>query len=82
MRGFMWQYQEVQLHVLPCPGPPNLGVRVQMLDWMRITITYLVSHIIFLVSDKGDQLCHAVIKSHVPKPMMANKYSNTFQMQK
>ena len=31
-------------------------------------------------SQKGDQLCHAVIKPRLIKPMKASKYSNTYQM--
>ena len=31
-------------------------------------------------SEKGDQLCHAVIKPRLIKPMKASKYSNTYQM--
>lgn len=36
------------------------------------------SHII--PSAKGDQLCHAVIKPRLIKPMKAMQYSNTYQM--
>ena len=31
-------------------------------------------------SDKGDQLCHAVIKPRLIKPMVARKYCTTYQM--
>ena len=31
-------------------------------------------------SHKGDQLCHAVIKPRLIKPMKASRYSNTYQM--
>ena len=34
-----------------------------------------------LSSKYSDQICHAVIKSHTIKPMKAQKYSNTFQIQ-
>ena len=34
-----------------------------------------------LPSEKGDQLCHAVVKSRFIKPMRASKYSNIYQMQ-
>ena len=35
-----------------------------------------------LISDKGNQLCHAVIKTRTVKPMKINKYSNKFQIHK
>ena len=31
-------------------------------------------------SEKGDQLCHAVVKTRLIKPMRAAKYSNIYQM--
>ena len=31
-------------------------------------------------SQKGDQLCHAVIKPRLIRPMVASKYCNTYQM--
>ena len=33
-----------------------------------------------LGSEKGNKLCHAVIKTRTVKPTKTNKYSNTFQI--